>query len=105
MCNDNCSCYHFKHRDLHSGVQKFYWPKQVKSDLKRHRKNYRSKRTGKNSQTVRTAAETAAVADLIKVDQNNTLHNNLERVQTQPEDIRDQLAGELPFIIVSTVRA
>lgn len=60
---------------------------------------------GENSQTVRTTAETAALADLITADQRNTLYNNREHIKMQPEDIREQLAGELPFNIVFTVMA
>lgn len=60
---------------------------------------------GKNSQTVRTTAETAALAVLIMAGQLNTLYNNLEHIKMQPEDIREQLAGELPFNIVFTVMA
>lgn len=55
--------------------------------------------------TVRTVAETAATADLIMADQHDSQHNNLIHAQMQPEDIREQLAGEVPLNIVCTVTA
>ena len=50
-----------------------------------------------NSQTIRTAAETAATADLTKA--NITLHthnNNLENIQMQPEDIKGTASRRAP---------
>lgn len=58
-----------------------------------------------HSQTVRKGAETAAMANLMMADQHNTWYNNLEHIQMQPEDIREQLERGLPFIITCTVTA
>lgn len=62
-----------------------------------------SKDGGGNSQTGRTAAGTAATADQIKA--NITLHIITWNIHMQPEDIREELAGKLPFNIVCTVTA
>lgn len=56
-------------------------------------------------ETVRTVAETAATADLLMADQHDSQRNNLIHAQMQPEDIREQLAGEVPLNAVCTVTA